>query len=58
MPSYVTVNNGAEEKSLTIENLCLLCIKYKPCKQVRSVFIFIFSLFEQIHRKIDCWKET
>ena len=34
MPSYVTVNNGAEEKSLTIENLCLKCIKDKPCKQV------------------------
>jgi len=33
MPSYVTVNNGAEEKSLTIENLCLKCIKDKPCKQ-------------------------
>ena len=34
MPSYVTVNNGAEEKSLTIENLCLKCIKDKPCEQV------------------------
>lgn len=36
MPSYVTVNNGAEEKSLTIENLCLKCIKDKPCKQVNT----------------------
>jgi len=34
MPSYVTVNNGAEEKSLTIENLCLQCIKNDtPCKK-------------------------
>jgi len=27
MPSYVTVNNGAEIKSLTIKNECLKCIK-------------------------------
>ena len=35
MPSYVTVNNGAEIKSLTIKNECLGCIKNKSqCGQV------------------------
>jgi len=34
MPSYVTVNNGAEEKSLTIENICIKCIrKDSTCQQ-------------------------
>ena len=35
MPSYVTVNNGAEIKSLNIKNECLKCIKNSSiCGQV------------------------
>ena len=35
VPSYVTVNNGAEIKSLTIKNECLQCIKNNSqCGQV------------------------
>jgi len=37
MPSYVTVNMGAEEKSLQISNLCLKCLKNKSeCRQVHE----------------------
>ena len=35
MPSYVTVNNGAEVKTINIKNECLKCINDKsPCGQV------------------------
>ena len=35
MPSYVTVNNGAEVKTINIKNECLKCIKDKSqCGQV------------------------
>ena len=38
MPSYVTVNNGAEIKSLTIKNECLKCIKNNSlCGQVGKI---------------------
>ena len=37
MPSYVTVNNGAEIKSLNIKNECLKCIKNSSiCGQVAN----------------------
>ena len=47
MPSFVTVNNGAEEKSLTIENLCLKCVKQdKSCTQVKNCcwFLIVYNL--------------
>ena len=35
MPSYVKVNKDADEKSITIENLCIKCLKKdSDCKQV------------------------
>ena len=35
MPSYVTVNNGAEIKTINIKNECLKCIKNNcQCGQV------------------------
>ena len=38
MPSYVTVNNGAEIKSLNIKNECLKCIKNNSlCGQVYKI---------------------
>ena len=37
MPSHVTVNMDAEEKSIQICNLCLKCLKEKnKCKQVHD----------------------
>jgi len=37
MPSYVTVNNGAEIKSLTIKNECIKCFKNdSPCGQLHQ----------------------
>ena len=49
MPSYVKVNKDAEEKSITIENLCIKCLKNdSACKQVRVTIFrkweFTFSL--------------
>ena len=36
MPSYVKVNKDADEKSITIENLCINCLRNKnSCKQVK-----------------------
>uniref|UniRef100_A0A0A9W6E3 Mitogen-activated protein kinase kinase kinase 15 n=1 Tax=Lygus hesperus TaxID=30085 RepID=A0A0A9W6E3_LYGHE len=35
MPSYVTVNLGADEKSLTINNLCAECMKGN-CKKIHT----------------------
>ena len=47
MPSYVKVNKDADEKSITIENLCIECLKKEPkCKQVsysRMPFYFFYT---------------
>ncbi|KAL1139853.1 hypothetical protein AAG570_006830 [Ranatra chinensis] len=46
MPSYVTVNLGAEEKSLQIGNLCLQCMK-RICKQVHD-WLFTASMIRSV----------
>ncbi|KAF6208098.1 hypothetical protein GE061_016548 [Apolygus lucorum] len=54
MPSYVTVNLGADEKSLTINNLCAECMK-DNCKKIHTwdftaVMIRSVSLYKRDDR--------
>lgn len=67
MPSYVTVNLGAEEKSLQISNICLNCLRGKDrchqvhdwlftASQIRSVSLYKRderSLFLYVHHNGD-----
>lgn len=67
MPSYVTVNLGAEEKSLQISNICLNCLKGQDichqvhdwlftANQIRSVSLYKRderSLFLYVHQNGD-----
>ncbi|XP_023349518.1 mitogen-activated protein kinase kinase kinase 15, partial [Eurytemora carolleeae] len=48
MPSYVKVNKDAEEKSITIENLCIKCLKNdSACKQVHE-WLFTASMIKTV----------
>ena len=46
MPSYVTVNNSQDEKSIQVSNVCIKCLKFKnetstdKCKQDHSWLFF------------------
>lgn len=67
MPSYITVNLGAEEKSLQISNVCLNCLKGEgtchqvhdwlfTASQIRSVSLYKRderSLFLYVHQNGD-----
>ncbi|CAH1404104.1 unnamed protein product [Nezara viridula] len=46
MPSFVTFNLGAEEKSLTIVNLCIECMK-NTCKKVHD-WLFTASMIKSV----------
>ena len=47
MPSWVTVNNGAEIKTINIKNECLECIKNNSqCGQVGWELIRYYSLIK------------
>ncbi|BES88158.1 protein kinase kinase kinase [Nesidiocoris tenuis] len=46
MPSYVTVNMGADEKSLTIDNVCLECLK-GTCSKMHT-WVFTASMIRSV----------
>jgi len=48
VPSYVKVNKDAEEKSITIENLCFKCLKRDTdCKQVHE-WLFTANMIKTV----------
>jgi len=48
MPSYVKVNKDADEKSITIENLCINCLRNKnSCKQVHE-WLFTVNMIKSV----------
>lgn len=44
VPSYVVVNAGADVQSITIENLCLECLKELKCKKPHKWLIKVQNL--------------
>ena len=56
MPSYVTVNNGAEIKTINIKNECLECIKNNcQCGQVSGT-VLIWLSNHQILLQLHQWE--
>ncbi|KAI5732534.1 hypothetical protein M8J76_001396 [Diaphorina citri] len=48
IPSYVTVNMGAEEKSIQVENICIKCIRQPgSCRQVHD-WLFTASMVRSV----------